>query len=261
VAECYQAITATPPRLPSTDGPSEPAPSVQASIHLEKALSLAALGRHDEAMLFFDRAVDADPASAQAWVCKGVALGGLGRFAEAVACFDRALALQPRDLDAWLERGRALVGCGRRDAALECFDQVIAMHPWHTAALYEKGATLFFLDRQPEAAAYFAEVEQIEPGAAATARLACTNGGAFGRLAGEQGSELELIPDDEAVPSPPPPPGPAPTFCPNCGNPWTLVDPDQPPPSCGKCGYANRPPPFPYPPPPPPGWGDNGPTI
>jgi tetratricopeptide (TPR) repeat protein len=261
LAHCYETVAAHPPRLVGPEPPSEAEPTVQAGIHLQKALSLAALGRHDEAMLFFDQAVEQDPGYAHAWVCKGVALAGLGRSGESVECFDRALALQPRDPDAWLEKARALVACGRRPDALECFDRVIAMHPWHTAALYEKGTTLFFLDRQTEAAAYFAEVERIDPGAATAAREACARGSAI-RLTDGQGSSLDLLPQHDPTPTPPAPPPPAPptTRCPSCGTPAPAVPPGQGPVYCVTCGLA-FPGPLPLPPPGPPGRWDKGSTL
>ncbi len=59
--------------------------------------TLAALGRRDEALAAYDRALALDPTLAQAWYNKGVSLDALGRRDEALAAYDRALALDPND--------------------------------------------------------------------------------------------------------------------------------------------------------------------
>ena len=105
---CADAAGVGPPRLPPVEGAIDAAGSVQAGVELARALSLVALGRHEEALALFELAVEHDPGYARAWICKGVALAGLTRLDQAVDCFDRALAIDPRDVDTWLEKGRAL---------------------------------------------------------------------------------------------------------------------------------------------------------
>jgi tetratricopeptide (TPR) repeat protein len=147
-----------------TDVSNHAPTSVQASVCLAKALSLASLGRHDEALVLFDLAVKHDPHSSTAWVCRGRALTGVGRIEEALSCFDTAIAQQPHEIDAWVEKGRVLAHLGRRHEALICFDEVLNVHPWHVHALYERGVALFFSGQYREAAQSLAEVHRIAPG-------------------------------------------------------------------------------------------------
>ena len=139
----YEAVAGHPPELPDPVDDDEVATAGLAGVELARAISLVTLARYEEAMTFFDQAVEHDPALARAWYFRGLALNGLGRFDEALGCFDRA----------------------------------IEINPWHLAALYEKGVCLLFLGRFAEAAAYIDEVAAIQPGPAVdAAREACLAG-------------------------------------------------------------------------------------
>ena len=174
---CYEAVAGHPPELPGSLEDDTGASAGLASVEPARAISLVTLGRYEEAMTFFDLAVEHDPALACAWYFRGLALNGLGRYDEALTCLDRVVTLDPRDPNAWVEKGRSLTRSGRREEALACFDRAIAINPWHLAALYEKGVCLLFLGRFEAAAACIGEVAAIQPGPAVeAARQACLAG-------------------------------------------------------------------------------------
>lgn len=171
---CYQAVTDEPPALPDADGATEEPSEALAAVELARAISLVTLGRYDDAMPFFDAAVEHDPALARAWYYRGLALSGLGRHEEALDCLERVVTLDPRDPVAWVERGRALTRAARREDALECFERALNVDPWHLAGLYEKGSCLLFLGRYAEALECIDEVGRLQPGPAVeAARQAC----------------------------------------------------------------------------------------
>jgi tetratricopeptide (TPR) repeat protein len=66
-----------------------------------KGGSLAKLGKAQEAIACFDRALEINPTYADVWYNKGVALRSLCKYQEEIACFDRALEINPGDADAW----------------------------------------------------------------------------------------------------------------------------------------------------------------
>ena len=174
---CYTALTGYAPILPRADDASDENVAALAGVELARAISLVTLGRYEEAMTFFDLAVEHDPTLGRAWYFRGLALNGLGRFDEALTCLDRVVRLDPRDPNAWVEKGRALTRAGRREEALGCFDNAIAINPWHAPALYEKGACLLFLGHFEAAAACIDEVATLQPGPAVeAARRACQAG-------------------------------------------------------------------------------------
>jgi tetratricopeptide (TPR) repeat protein len=73
----------------------------------ERAESLAASGKREAAVELFDRALEADPESVEAWIGKGRTLKGLGRAAEALECFERALEIHPSPIAEALRDGLA----------------------------------------------------------------------------------------------------------------------------------------------------------
>ncbi len=58
-----------------------------------KGIALVKLGQYDEAIKFFDKAIEIKPQYAEAWVEKNIILKALGRTAEAEAAFVRAKEL------------------------------------------------------------------------------------------------------------------------------------------------------------------------
>jgi len=60
-----------------------------------KGNALARLGKFEEALGCYERALDIDAGYRGAWVNKGFVLTKLGRFDEAASCADRALGLEP----------------------------------------------------------------------------------------------------------------------------------------------------------------------
>ena len=65
-----------------------------------KGVSLFNLGKYEEAIAYYDKALTVDPNYATALSNKGSALNELGRHEEAIACYDKALAIDPNYEDA-----------------------------------------------------------------------------------------------------------------------------------------------------------------
>ena len=124
---------------------------------------LAQLGRTDEALAAFDRALAIDPQDAEAHNYRGVALALLGRIDEALAAFDRALAINPQDAKAHDYRGAVLAQLGRMDEALAAFDRALAINPQDAEAHHNRGAVLTQLGRMHEALAAFDRALAIDP--------------------------------------------------------------------------------------------------
>ncbi|MCH8220594.1 MAG: tetratricopeptide repeat protein [Proteobacteria bacterium] len=103
---------------------------------------LAQLGRHDEAVRDFRKALDADPQLADAHNNLGVSLQATGHGEEAIESFSRAVALQPSYADAWNNMGLACQGLGRFADALDAHRQAVESDPQHANALAELAATL-----------------------------------------------------------------------------------------------------------------------
>jgi len=96
---------------------------------VNKGVALGNLGKFDEAIVCFDRALEINPEYAEAWYNKGFALGNLGKFDEAIVCYDRALEINPEYAEAWNNKGVALDELGKFDEAIVCFDRALKINP------------------------------------------------------------------------------------------------------------------------------------
>ena len=67
---------------------------------IQKGKSLVEDGKYEEALKFFEKALELDPNDHKIWNQKGIALRSMGRYSEAIECFNKSLELVPKDLDA-----------------------------------------------------------------------------------------------------------------------------------------------------------------
>ena len=88
-----------------------------------RGLALRALGKPDEAIACYDKAIDALPEYAIAWNNKGVVFARMNRFGEADTCHAKATKLRPEYVAAWLNRGEVLARLGAREQAQECLER------------------------------------------------------------------------------------------------------------------------------------------
>ena len=63
--------------------------------YLNKGVAFFRLGRYEEALEAFDRAIELQPDYALTWWYKGVVLNELGRYEKALEACDRVIELQP----------------------------------------------------------------------------------------------------------------------------------------------------------------------
>ncbi len=126
----------------------------------QRGLSLASLGRHQEAIACYDEALRQSPDEPVLHSNRGNALSHLDRLDEALAAFARAVALRPRYDTAFANRALALTRAGRFDEALRDADQALAWNARSTVAWQARGVVLSSLGRRDEAiAAYDAALE------------------------------------------------------------------------------------------------------
>jgi tetratricopeptide (TPR) repeat protein len=81
------------------------------------------------AALEFAKALDENPGDLSSRYNLGLALLELGRFDESVEQFERAVGQHPRYYEAWLGLGKAHAGAGRINAALGAWGTVTSMDP------------------------------------------------------------------------------------------------------------------------------------
>ncbi len=112
---------------------------------LNKGLILLDVGKFQEAIEYFDKALDIDPKCAEAWVGKGAVLNlNFRKPQEAIECFDKALDLKPADAVAWVNKGSALVSLGRFHDAIKCFEKFIEFAPPSDTSQVEQAKEIIY---------------------------------------------------------------------------------------------------------------------
>src|SRR5208283_252017 len=73
-----------------------------------KGIALCKLGKFDEAITAYDKAIEVDPQNSGAWYNKGRTLNKLNMSDEAIKAYDKVIELNPQDSIGWIGKGRAL---------------------------------------------------------------------------------------------------------------------------------------------------------
>lgn len=129
-----------------------------------KGVSLDELGRYEEALACYDRALALNEREAIAWSNKGVTLKKLGRVEEAIACYDQAIELYPAWAVIWSNKGLALgEGVGKWGKALECYDRALELDPHRAEFWYNKGLALKVLGFLQEAIVHYDRALELNP--------------------------------------------------------------------------------------------------
>jgi len=128
-----------------------------------RGVALSALGRKEEAIQSYDKAVDIKPDYHAAWYNRGVALSALGRKEEAIQSYDKAVEIKPDDHEAWYNRGNALSALGRKEEAIQSYDKAVEIKPDYHAAWYSRGNALSALGRKEEAIQSYDKAAEIKP--------------------------------------------------------------------------------------------------
>ncbi len=163
---------------------------------------LANLGRHEEALKAFDKAVQLNPLDADLWRNLGNALVDVERPADAILSFQHALKLNPRHWDAASKAGHLLHERERLEEALACFNLCDELQPNDFQTLHWRALVLRKLKRPEEALADNKRALALDP---ANADTLCNIGNALRTLGRNEEAlswfdrSLELQPNSRAI--------------------------------------------------------------
>ncbi|MGB6593185.1 MAG: tetratricopeptide repeat protein, partial [Candidatus Nitrosopolaris sp.] len=88
------------------------------------------------------KAVAAAAANATVLTNKGIALLGLGKYNQSIAYFDKALTINPNDVMALNSKGLALYRLGEYNGSISYFNKALAINRNLIIATKEKEATI-----------------------------------------------------------------------------------------------------------------------
>lgn len=137
---------------------------VDAEIHSNHGIALAAQGKHEAAVAAYARALAIRPDYAQAHYNLGNALKKQQALRPAVEAFRRAIALKPDYADAHNNLGLALQEQGHFEAALASYSEALALRPQSVEALNNVGNLLMVLKNFDGAIKTFGLALALDPG-------------------------------------------------------------------------------------------------
>ena len=130
---------------------------------LERGDDLFQRQRYQEAVVAYDRVLQAKPQEDVAWFKRGMALENLKHFDDAIASYDRVVQLHPDDYLAWYKQGNVFIQLQRYEEALASFEQVVQLQPDNYWAWLDRGKTLEQLQQPDEAIASYDRAVQLKP--------------------------------------------------------------------------------------------------
>jgi tetratricopeptide (TPR) repeat protein len=158
-----------------------------------RGCALGNLSRYEEEIACYDRALESKPNDPVILSNRGVALDNLSRYEEAVLSYKKALKFNPNGYTVWLNLGITLSHLNRHEEALFSYDKAIEFNPENPDAWSDKGAALGNLERYEEAITAFDKALKFNPD---HPRILSDRGGA---LAGLNRYEEAIASYDQAI--------------------------------------------------------------
>ena len=133
------------------------------AVHSNLGNTLRELGRLDEALKCFEKAIALDPTYAAAYLNRGVIYRVLTRFDLAIECFNKAISLKPNTPEAYYNIGVIYFELKDFKKAVENFKQAISLKPDYANAFYNLGNSQKELKLNDEALQNYAEAIKYNP--------------------------------------------------------------------------------------------------
>jgi tetratricopeptide (TPR) repeat protein len=125
-------------------------------------VALNAKGKHDEAIMQYKKVLEIDPKDASAYGNWGVALDDEGKHDEAIMQYKKVLEINPKDAIAYNNWGNSLSSEGKYDEALVKYAKSVEVDPTYARAYNNWGNVLQELGRNKEADEKFTIAEELE---------------------------------------------------------------------------------------------------
>jgi len=122
------------------------------------------LGKYSQSLTAYNTAIQLHPSFPVALSNRANTLSALNRIDEAVASCEAALQLKPCYASAWTNLGTIRTTCGQLDAAIECFEKSLAHAPTDNEPAHRNlGAALTYQGHFQDALRHTAQAIQINP--------------------------------------------------------------------------------------------------
>ena len=136
---------------------------VYAKVWSNRGVALANLGKYQQAIECFDKAIEINPNDVNIWNSKGTAFHYQSKYQQAIECFDKAIEINPNDADAWYNKGVALHYLTKHKDAIECYDKALTINPEQECSWYAKGSAFRKVGKYKEAIECYDKALTINP--------------------------------------------------------------------------------------------------
>jgi len=121
------------------------------------------MGKHEEALVDFNRALELKPDDAWAIDSRGKAYWLMGKYEEALADLTHSIGLDPKYVWAIQQRGVTYLLMGQNEEAIADFNRVIELNPEDTWAIEERAKAYQEMGKYEEALADFTRAIELRP--------------------------------------------------------------------------------------------------
>lgn len=118
---------------------------------------------YEQALKYFEKAIEMNPKNDFAWGDRGLMLDKLGRREEAIESFSKALMIAPSNAITWHNKGLSLIKSNRLEESIECFDKAIEINGKYAKAWYNKGRAFSLLGNVDEGQKSFDTAKKLDP--------------------------------------------------------------------------------------------------
>ena len=108
----------------------------------DKGDSLYALGQYQDAITWYDKALEINPSDIATLIDKGDSLYALGQYQDAITWYDKALEINPSELDVLYYKGNSLYALGQYKEAIIWYDKALVIEPDNEDILKYKNAAI-----------------------------------------------------------------------------------------------------------------------
>ncbi len=139
------------------------AEGTDAKTHFAQGTEYLDAGNGEGAIAEYTKAIELDPAYAEAYLYRGYVYGELEQFEETIADYTNVIELTPDDAQVYNLRGLAYGELGQTELEIADYTKALELDPTYTVVYYNRGYTYADLQRYEEAIADYTKVAELDP--------------------------------------------------------------------------------------------------
>ena len=133
------------------------------TVHNSRGKTLFDMGRTEEAIADYTKALEFDATYAEAYINRGAAYGKSGKTELALADFNKGIELDPKAANGYFNRSLLYSEMKKFDLAIRDHDSYLQLNPGNISILYERAVAKRALGRPMDAIADFNECLRLDP--------------------------------------------------------------------------------------------------